>query len=477
MVGWADIKPKKASSSFFNQAIANASTQNTSLAWEKAAIVRILEAHHRPITLLSFSPDGKWLASADAQSLMIWEVETGKLQRILPGHHSPTKKLAIAPTSIAFSSDGRSIASSTWSQGSLIPDKSVVVWETETGKEVLSINGKQGCRQVLFSSDGKKLLSSCGLGIQVWHLSKGKQLFSFANQKPIAAFTLSPDGQTIATAESMDTATTHPIELWQLTETEAVFLTKLEGHSNEIAQLAFTNDGQKLIGSSYDGTIKLWNWQTDPQGRSLSQTSTNGLFSLSADNRWLAGNFDGGTLLNLATEQAIATDSEGKTSTVAFSSDGQILAWAGQSNTSPNPLIRFWQVDKTPDTNKSEDLARANYQPLKLEDWWGQNSTTRASPLGTDPEQIALAALGLKERVESEQQEVEVIYPETNKAVVTITQTHLADDSLFGMKYRIEFAPYGSTGNNQRWQVVWAGRQTRCRGNRGHQDWSGEPCL
>jgi WD40 repeat protein len=326
--------------------LVNPAIAETFVVWEKAAIVRTLEAHQQPITLLSFSLDGKWLASADARSLMIWEVNTGKLQRILPGHHSATKQMAIAPTSIALSPDGRLIASSTWSQGSFTPEKSIVVWETETGREVLSMSGKQGCRQVLFSPDGKKLLSSCGLGIQIWHLGKGKQLFSFANQKPVDAFTLSPDGQTIATAASIDIDATHPIELWQITDTEAIALTKLEGHSNEIAHLAFTNDGKKLVSSSYDGTIKLWNWQIDRQGRSLKQTSLNGLFSLSADGGWLAGNFNEGHILNLVTEQAILIDFPGKTSAVAFSPDGQILAWAGQSNPVSNPLIRLWQVDQ-----------------------------------------------------------------------------------------------------------------------------------
>ncbi|MBE9166383.1 hypothetical protein IQ238_02145 [Pleurocapsales cyanobacterium LEGE 06147] len=61
-----------------NPATADSSGQNAFVAWEKAAIVYALEAHQQPITLLSFSLDGKWLASADAQSLIIWEVNTVK---------------------------------------------------------------------------------------------------------------------------------------------------------------------------------------------------------------------------------------------------------------------------------------------------------------------------------------------------------------------------------------------------------------
>ncbi|MGF1519448.1 MAG: hypothetical protein ACFCVB_16830 [Nodosilinea sp.] len=62
---------------------------------------------------------------------------------------------------------------------------------------------------------------------------------------------------------------------------------------------------------------------------------------------------------------------------------------------------------------------------------------------------------------------------ETNAgALVLLTQTGLADDSVNGMRYRLEFVPDGD-----QWQLDWAGRQVRCQAGRGSEDWSTDLCL
>jgi WD40 repeat protein len=452
----------------------NQSKKNSSRDWSKATIIYQLEEHKTPITLLSFSSDGRWLASADSQSIFIWEVATGKLQQKLSGHYSPQLKMAIAPTAIAFSPDGNLIASSTWSQGLFTPEKSLTIWNWQTGKAILSLNGKQGCQQIAFSTDAKKLFTACGLGIQVWQLETRKQLFNFASDSAIATFALNPKDEIIATTQSVTDTNNSQIKLWQLTKTGATLLTTLEGHHNQIAQLAFTADGKKLVSSSYDGTIKFWNWEKKKEWLSPLQTSSNGLFSLTPDGRTLAGNFTQGTILDLIRQQVILTPVplNQKASTVAFSPDGNMLAWAGQTANNPHPLIRLWQAENAENKDNSSESARVNYEPLNLNDWWGERSPTQTPSTGSDPVKVAVSALGIKEKSEAEQEKVEVLYPENNQAIVTITQTHLADDSVFGIKYRVEFTAISS----QPWQVIWAGKQYRCYPGRGHQEWSSQLC-
>ena len=69
-----------------------------------------------------------------------------------------------------------------------------------------------------------------------------------------------------------------------------------------------------------------------------------------------------------------------------------------------------------------------------------------------------------------------VEYPNDDLATVIITQTNLLDDSVSGIRYLVEFAPYGETTQNK-WQVVWAGEQFKCRQGRGHQEWSPDLCF
>ena len=477
--------------SFYSSQVANALPLSTSVTRNKenqehTLSVRNLAAHHQEIILLNFSADGSLLASADSQSIVIWSLATGEVQQILPGHYSSKSQLAIAPTALSFSPDGRFLASSTWSQGLLTPKKSVIVWDITTGQEVFSLHNKKGCQQVIFDSQGEKLYLTCDSGIQVWQLDKGEQIASFHDGHLVETMTLSSDGKIVATTDTIITAkqqeeNSHEIKLWQITDDDVQPIATLAGHKNDIAQLTFMSGDKRLVSSSYDGEIKIWNWQKEKEEKTLIQTSEHGLFSFNPSGRLVAGNFPEGKVLNVPRgallETPIADPFQGKASAVAFSSKGNMLAWATNSANFTNPTIVVWNIKGKVDRNDSQDPVRNNYHPLVLNQVWGDSSLKQIEPIGTDPQQIALSALGLREKVENETEVVEATYPTENKAVVTITQTNLADDSVLGIRYRVEFAPYASMSENQKWRVIWAGKQYKCQSNRGHQDWSTELCY
>ncbi|MGK7935571.1 MAG: WD40 repeat domain-containing protein [Xenococcaceae cyanobacterium] len=452
---------------------------------EGTSAVRTLEAHHQEITLLSFSTDESLLASADAQAIVIWSLETGEVLHILPGHYSSESKMEIAPTSLSFSPDGRFLASSTWSQGLLTPEKSVIVWDVTTGKEIFSLSNQTGCRQIIFDSEGEKLYLACDSGIEVWQLEEKKQIASFNNGYPVEAITLSSDGKVMATADANITdgqqgETSNQIKLWEISNNDAQLITTLEGHTNNIAQLAFTAQDKRLASSSYDGEIKIWQWQQGKEDKTLTNNSENGLFSLNSSGRLIAGNFSRGMVLNVPRgailETPIFVPFQGKASAVNFSPDGKVLAWATNSANFPNPTIVLWQIRGKLDRDNSQEQVRDNYRPLVLNKVWGESSSRQIKSIGSNIEEIALSAFGLLEKVENETETVEVDYPQENKAVVTISQINLADDSVAGIRYRVEFAPYGSMSEDQVWRVIWAGQQYKCRSNRGHQDWAMELC-
>ncbi|MCP9889127.1 hypothetical protein KBY96_14470 [Cyanobium sp. ATX 6A2] len=90
-----------------------------------------------------------------------------------------------------------------------------------------------------------------------------------------------------------------------------------------------------------------------------------------------------------------------------------------------------------------------------------------------DPKQMALELFGSAEPVEGSFSEsvVTVVESET-QTVVKLTQTGLADDSVEGKRYRLDFVPAG-----ENWQLEWVGDQQRCREGRGPQEWTTERCL
>ena len=72
-------------------------------------------------------------------------------------------------SSVAFSPDGKRIASGS-------KDKTVKVWDAETGQEVLTLKGHPNwVTSVAFSPDGKRIVSGCPANtVKVWDAETGK---------------------------------------------------------------------------------------------------------------------------------------------------------------------------------------------------------------------------------------------------------------------------------------------------------------
>ena len=93
--------------------------------------------------------------------------------------------------------------------------------------------------------------------------------------------------------------------------------------------------------------------------------------------------------------------------------------------------------------------------------------------VGADPQAVARDLYGTDESVEGDYaEEVVNLAVSAGEQVVLFTRRGLPDDSVRGLRYRLEFAPQGGE-----WGLVWAGRQRICWPGRGHEDWSTAPCL
>ncbi|MDJ1171879.1 WD40 repeat domain-containing protein [Roseofilum sp. BLCC_M154] len=167
--------------------------------------------------------------------------------------------------------------------------------------------------------------------------SRERQSF-YSNQGSVYSVSYSPDGQTLASGGNDGT-----IKVWNL-ETQAEVAT-LTGHQEWVYSVSYSPDGKTLASGGADGTIKLWNLETQAEVATLTgHPGGVSSVSYSPDGQTLASGGNDGTIKvwNLETQAEVATlpGHPGGVSSVSYSPDGQTLASGGGDAT-----IKVWNLE------------------------------------------------------------------------------------------------------------------------------------
>jgi RNA polymerase sigma factor (sigma-70 family) len=168
------------------------------------------------VMCLAFAPNGRMLAVAETAlnamklqaravageaRIQLWDVETGLMCRQFLAR-------PYCITSISFSPDGRLLASTGWR------DKVIRLWDVSTGKKLHELPCGTGSGAVRFSPDGKTLAwGNCPEGIFFWEMTSKQRRRRFQGHAAfIHSLAFSPDGRTLLSG-SMDTTAL----VWDLT--------------------------------------------------------------------------------------------------------------------------------------------------------------------------------------------------------------------------------------------------------------------
>jgi WD40 repeat protein len=155
--------------------------------------------HASLIGSVTASPDGRWLASGGNHTIKVWDARARKEVRTIQATGDLSFVLALA-----FSADGRWLASTT-------QDRTVHVWEVESGREVFTLKGHSShVYGLAFSADGKRLVSA-GEVVKLWDLTTGQEVFTLAGHFKVA---LGADGRRLVSCGPGNTVCIWNAEPW-----------------------------------------------------------------------------------------------------------------------------------------------------------------------------------------------------------------------------------------------------------------------
>jgi COMPASS component SWD3 len=205
----------------------------------------ILRGHKKPISIVRFSPDGRWIASGSSDcTIKLWNASTGALEHTLEGHLAGISALTWSP-------DSRILASGS-------DDKSIRLWDTHKGlaHPTPLLGHHNYVYSLCFSPKGNMLVSgSYDEAVFLWDVRAARVMRSLpAHSDPVSSVDFVRDGTLIVSC-SHDGL----IRVWD-TATGQCLRTIVHEDNAPVTCVRFSPNGKYILAWTLDSCIRLWNY-------------------------------------------------------------------------------------------------------------------------------------------------------------------------------------------------------------------------
>lgn len=345
-------------------------TRNAVRIWNLATrrLLCALPTRGADVTAIALTPEGQSVVIAtDGGALKVCSTKDGRLQKDLSIKDGSVRSLAISP-------DGQVLVAGLYGGGG---SGLMRQWSLRDGKELSTRQvtstlvtpvGEEGMEPdvvaLAFAPDGKSLAMATGIvrdsRVGVWDIARGNW-----RQPPLEAvdevlcLAFSTDGNRLVSSHDDGT-----LRLWNARAGQLI--RTIEGHTGEVNALAISPDGRWMASSSRDdGTTKWWNAGTGQLHHTFKQSATDLAFS--PDGSRLLSSHNGKMVRLFATSTFEVLreweEKEHGATQVAFSPDGKHLAVGGMLLT---PRLKSISI-RDADSGTLEQELRARSQPVQME--------------------------------------------------------------------------------------------------------------
>ena len=197
--------------------------------------------HRATLFTLSFSPDGKWLATGHDRSLQIWDAQTGEPH----GESIPHPDMV---NIVCFSPDGQRLLTCDGK------NDLAQIRDFRTCRLLVELRGHEGyIISAEFSPDGRRVATGSEDGTaRIWNAQTGQMLAGPLQHKSMVfSAKFSSNGHWLVTASADATA-----QVWDAQTGQR--LGKPLRHRNQVTGAEFSPDGLLVLTVSDDGTVGLW---------------------------------------------------------------------------------------------------------------------------------------------------------------------------------------------------------------------------